>query len=181
MKIGLVERLLDAQVSRPWHVSNSLHQFACPLPVAFEIVAHHLNIDGRGQSKVQNLRDHVRGEKSKHYSGKLLRQAQAQLVDVFSGRVMVRRQGNKHVRIRSSYRRRVAVGKVDATVRQTDIVDDALDLVPGDLLTDGSFHQIAQERGVFYAHTGWPAEMQLEATGVHRREKILTQPRDYDG
>ena len=43
------------------------------------------------------------------------------------------------------------------------------------------FHQIAQERGVFYAHAGRPAEMKLEASGVNGWEKILTQPRNYDG
>ncbi len=79
MQVRLVERLLNPQVSRAGHVSNFLQQLARPGPVAFQVVADHLDVDGSGQSEVQNLRDHVGRQKSEHYPGKLLGQSSGEV------------------------------------------------------------------------------------------------------
>jgi diketogulonate reductase-like aldo/keto reductase len=59
MKIGLIERLLHAEVNSAGHRADLFQNLVCPHAVAFEIVTYHLNIDRRRQSEVQNPRDHV--------------------------------------------------------------------------------------------------------------------------
>ena len=73
-------------------------------------------------------------------------------------------------------RRRIAVGEIDAAVRQANIVDDAVHFRGRNLLPDRILDQIAQERRVLNAHTGWRAQVQFEAARIHGRKEILTEP-----
>ena len=61
--------------------------------VSFEIVAGHLNVNGRGQAEVQDLAHDVGGQERKSHSRKLVRQTEAQVVNIFVGRAMFRSRG----------------------------------------------------------------------------------------
>ncbi len=82
MEIGLIERLLHAEVNGARYRADLFEDLVCPDTVAFEIVTDHLNVDRSGQSEVQNLRDHVRGQERKCHAGEVFRQRQAELLDV---------------------------------------------------------------------------------------------------
>ena len=62
---GLVERLLDVQVSRSRHVLDLLHQLLGEVVIAHLIVANNLDIDRRRQAEVQDLRRHVHRQRSR--------------------------------------------------------------------------------------------------------------------
>ena len=67
----LVERLLDVQVGRSRYVLDLLHQLLGEVMVRHFIVADDLNIDGRRQAEVQDLRRHVDRQRIERNSGKL--------------------------------------------------------------------------------------------------------------
>ena len=64
-QIGLIKGLLNPQVNRSGDISHFCQQCIGVRSVAFQIVSDNLNVDGRRQSKIQNLSDHVSGQKVK--------------------------------------------------------------------------------------------------------------------
>src|ERR1700751_6015142 len=90
-------------------------------------------------------------------------------------------QCHHDVGIRCSDRRRIAVREINPAVRQSNIVDDAVDFGCRDLLPDRIFHEIAKESGVLNSHTRWPAQMKRETARIDGRKEILTKPRNNNG
>ena len=99
---------------------------------------------------------------------------------ILVGGLMMLCQRHQYVRIARAYRRRRAVGQVNAAVGQPDVVDDARHLVGWYLLTNGLLHQIAQARRFFDPRTRPGPKVQFELTAIHSREKILPKPGNQD-
>ena len=64
-----IEGFLNAQVNRAGDVFEFAHQPVGKSPVGVKVVPHHLDIDGRREAEIQDLADHVRGQKIKRYPG----------------------------------------------------------------------------------------------------------------
>ncbi len=68
LKPGQVERFLNAQVNRAGDVFEFTHQPLGESPIGAQVLAHHLDIDGRREAEIQNLADHVRGQDVKRHA-----------------------------------------------------------------------------------------------------------------
>src|SRR5205814_653059 len=82
VQFRLIERLLNAQIHRARNVANLLQQVVGKLPVALQVIADNLHINGRGQTEVQNLAHDVGWKKCKRDTRKFIRQLDAQIVHV---------------------------------------------------------------------------------------------------
>src|SRR5258708_4424185 len=139
-----------------------------------------LNIDGRRQSKVENLRHHVGRQEREGHTRKLFRQCQAKLVNVVVRRMVLRGQGHKNVRIRRSHRRRIAVGEIDTAIWQADVINDALDLSCRNLLSNRLLDLVAKVGRLFNSHSRRSAHVKLESAAVHAGKEIPAQPRNQN-
>src|ERR1035437_8685702 len=61
LKSGIVERLLNAKVGETGNVAELGEKLVCLGLACIRVVAFNLNVDGRGQSKVENLRGDIGG------------------------------------------------------------------------------------------------------------------------
>src|SRR5438445_8671117 len=89
MELGLIERLLNAQIDSAGHVTELLQQSVGELAGRFEVGSHDLDVDRRGQAEVQNLADNVGRKKRKRHTREFVSQPEAQIVNILVGRVMV--------------------------------------------------------------------------------------------
>src|SRR6267143_3129016 len=71
---------------------------------------------------------------------------------------------------------RTAVGKIDAAIRQSDVVDNPSELGRRYLVANLGFHAVTQGGRLFNTHTGRGTKMQCEFATVHGWEEILSQP-----
>src|SRR5579863_2264284 len=101
-------------------------------------------------------------------------------MNVLRRRPVILFQADQNIHITSANRSGVAVREVDAAVRQADGVDNAVNFLRRNLLADGLFDQIRETRGLLDARPGARSNMQFELSRVHRREKILPQPRKQE-
>ena len=83
----------------------------------------------------------------------------AQLFDIIRRRSMAFLQGYQHIGICGADRAGIAVGHVDAAVRQPDVVDDIVHLAGRDDLADGLLNKIAQTGSLLDAGAGRGADM----------------------
>ncbi len=127
-EVGFIEGLLNPQIGRSGDISHLREQCVCIEPVSLQVVSDDLNVDRCGQAKIEDLADHVGRQESKAHTRELLRECQTKLMNVVVRGVVIDRQRHKNVRIRCAHRRRIAVGKIDATIGQAYVVNDALDL-----------------------------------------------------
>ncbi len=89
VQLRQIERLLDARVRRARDVFDLIEQLVCILAVPLNIVADDLDIDGRGQSEVQNLADDIGWQKIKSHAGKIAAERLAQRMDILVGRSVI--------------------------------------------------------------------------------------------
>src|SRR5689334_22673924 len=92
-------------------------------------------------------------------------------------RPMLRGERDHNVGIFRSDWRRTAVGKVDAAIRQSDVVDSSAELRWRYLVADLGFHVVTQSGRLLNTHAGRRTKMQCEFTTVYGWEEILSQPR----
>ena len=171
-QIGLIEGLLNSQIGCPGNVPHLRQQRVCILAVSLQIVSDDLNIDRGRQAKVENLRYHVGGQERERHTRKLLREYQTKLVNVVVGGMVLRRQSHEDVSIRCAHRRRIAVGKIDAAVGQPYVVDDVMDFIGWNLLSNRPLDLIAEVGRLFNAHSCGSAHVKLERAAVHAGEEI---------
>ena len=69
----------------------------------------------------------------------------------------------------------VAVGKVDAAGRQTDVVENARELRGRDVLANDAFNLIGEGGGRFDPGAGLRPHMQTNLARVNRREEVLAE------
>ena len=73
------------------NVPHPVRDSLCNFVVLQHVGSNHLHIDRRRQSKIQNLRDDVRGLQEEFGAGKLLRQNFTQVShELCAGRMMLR-------------------------------------------------------------------------------------------
>src|SRR5438552_17769216 len=70
----------------------------------------------------------------------------------------------------------IAVGKIDAAVRQSDIVDNACNLIGRNLLAIETLDAVRETCGLLNARAGASTDMQFELTRVNFEEEVTTQP-----
>jgi hypothetical protein len=95
--VGFVEGLLDARVGDPGYIFDLLEQPSRELLIPREVVADDLNVDGSGQTKVQNLADDVGRQEREGHAGKLFGQTNSQIVNVLSGLVVIHRESGQDI------------------------------------------------------------------------------------
>ena len=89
---------------------------------------------------------------------------------------MIGGQGHENVGVRRSNRGRVTVGKIDAAVRQANVVNDVVDFARRNLLSNRLFDLITKIGCFFNAHSGGSTQMKLKSAAVHTGEEVLAQP-----
>ena len=180
IQIWLIEELLNSKISRPRDGSHFLKQRVCIEPVSRQVVSDDLNVDGSWQAKIQNLADHVGGQKRECNARELLWKRQTKLVNVVVRGMVLGGQGHKNVGIRCANRSRITVGEIDAAVGQANVVNDALDFVRWNLPSNRLLDQIAQVGRFFNAHSGGSTQMKFESTAVNAGEEVAAQPRNQN-
>src|SRR2546430_13143913 len=178
MQRGGIERLLNANVDGAGDVAEFTSEFLREQVVALLVCrgAQDGDVDGRGRAEVQNLGNDVRGLKVELHAGKLLRQLFSQGVDVF-GRALrtFALELNQNFRVRRADGSGVAVREIDATVGQTDVVENGDKFVFGDRFTNGLIDLIDQASGFFNAQAGARAHVKADLTGVDAWEEIAAE------
>src|SRR5882762_7565457 len=91
-------------------------------------------------------------------------------------RPMLGGESDHNVRIFGPDWRRTAVGKNDAAIRQSNVVDNPPEFGRRYLVANLGFHAVTQCGRLFNTHTGRSAKMQCEFATVHGWEEILSQP-----
>src|SRR6267143_2793415 len=86
-------------------------------------------------------------------------------------------KSDHNVRIFRSDWRRTAVGKIDAAIRQSDVVDNPAELGRWYLVANLGFHAVTESGRLFDTHTGGGTKMQCEFATIQGWEEILSQPR----
>ncbi len=173
MHVRLIEWLLNSRVCNPGNVPDMLEQCVGIRPIACQIIAGYLDVDGSRQPEIQNLAHHVGRQERKGHAGKLLGQADTEVVNVLCGFVMVDGKSDKNIRVRGSYCSRVVVGSIDAAIGQPNIVNHIGDFTRRQLLPDGPLDEIAQTRGFLDARAGRRSKVEIERAAVSRGEEVL--------
>src|ERR1700693_5353719 len=91
--------------------------------------------------------------------------------------MMIGGQGYENVGVRCANGGRIAVRKIDAAVRQADVVNDVMDFPCRNLLSNRLLDLIAKIGRFFNAHAGGSTQMKLESPAVYAGEKIPAEPR----
>ena len=174
-ELRVVEGLLDAQVGDTGDVLDLVQQLLGEGAVAVHVCADDLDIDGRRKSEVEDLRDHVDGQRVEGDAGKASVERVAQLLHVVIGRVVLFSERNLNVGIGGTDGGGVGIRGIDAAVGQADVVDDGRDLILGNGLADGVVDLIAELSDVFDARAGAGADVNLELAAIDGGEEVLTE------
>src|SRR5437870_9262915 len=94
--------------------------------------------------------------------------------------MVIGRQSDENVGVRCPNRGGITVGKIDAAVGQTYVVDDVVDFTSRNLLSNHLLDLITKIRRFFNAHSGGSTEMKFERAAVYAGEKVAAQPRDQN-
>ena len=173
-----VEYLLEADVDGPGNGRDAPHEVAGDLLV-LRVAPDDLHVDRRRQSEVQDLPDDVGGLEEEHQFREPFAQDRAQAGDVLQGRaVALRIEGDENLPVGRRDDRRVAERQVHSAPRDTDVVDDHLDLVGRDGLADHRFDLGVARFRLLDAGSGGRADVQAELSGVDRGEEVHTQQRE---
>src|ERR1700730_8377325 len=89
-------------------------------------------------------------------------------------------KSHKNVCVRCADRSGIAVREIDPAVGQAYVVDDVVDFIGRNLLSDRPLDLIAKIGGFLDAHSGRRAQMKFERAAVNAGEKIPAQPRDQN-
>src|SRR5581483_6574198 len=81
----IVEILLDARIGDARHLAHVAQDLVGDAPVGLDVGAFDLNIDGRGENEVQDLREQVCRQEIERDAGKFAGQSRAQLADIIRG------------------------------------------------------------------------------------------------
>ena len=173
---GIVEWLLNARVGGAGNIPDLIKYALGEGAVAIEVWADDLDIDGRGQTEVQNLRHNVHRQHIKRHAGILADQHGAQALDVGRGGMVVLAQLHLDVGVGRADGRRGRVGQVQSRVGQPNVIDDRDHFAGRNILADGGVDVIAEQSRLLDSRPGAGTHVNLELPGVHRGEEILAEP-----
>ena len=154
--------LLLANINHAGDAPKLLRQRGRDLVICRQVTANNLNIERRGQSKVDRLGHDVGRHEIKFRAGKFLVQIKAQLPNIISRRLMIWVERDQNIRVRRSSCAGVVVAQINPGVRKADVVDNALELPRRDSLSDGSFYLIDKLGRLFNARSGRRAHVQVK-------------------
>src|SRR5712692_1332383 len=141
--------------------------------------AGNFHVDGRGSAEIQDLRDDVCRLKEELHARETLRELFAQIADVHAGGLSAHfLQLNKKFRVGASDGAGVAVGEVDAAVRQADIVQNGGELVLRNGFANDSVNLVGEARGFLNAQAGARAHVHAKLSGVDLRKEIAAENSD---
>ena len=126
--LRVIKNLLDAQIGDAGDKADALEQVGSIGVIGFLIVANDLNIDWRRQAEVEYLRDDVGRQERECCTRELLRQPGAQLLDEVRRRGVILLEADQSIAVLRPDCSGVLIGHVDAGKRQSDIVDDVVEL-----------------------------------------------------
>ena len=109
--------------------------------------------------------------------GKFLRQSGAQLLDEVLRRGVILLKADQRIAVLGTDRSGVLIRHVDAGKRQSDIVDDVVELFGRDSATDGLLDEIEQARRFLDARARLGAHVHQDLSGIDRRKEILAEER----
>ena len=176
----VVECLLDAQVRQSGDVAERIEKFVRDLAIAFDVIAVDLDIDRRGKTEVQNLRDDVGGQQVEHDAGEQARQFPAQVANIICRAMMLFVQRDQDVGVARANRSRVAIGVIDGAIGQADIVHYVADFRGWNGLADGGLDLVAKPGRLLNAGTSLGPHMEDELPAVGIGEKVLAEPGNED-
>src|SRR5260370_11403704 len=128
---------------------------------------------------MQDLRDDVRRLKEEWHARETLRELFAQVADVHAGGLAAHfLQLNEKFRVGAPDGAGVAVGEVDAAVRQADIVEDRGQLVLRDGFADDAVYLVGEARCFLNAQARASAHVQSDLSGVNLWKEIAAENSD---
>src|SRR5712692_3985053 len=175
----IIKGLLNVDIYRAGNVTELAGEFFPDKIISALIHAGDFHVDGRGSAEIQNLRHDVRRLKKELHAGKTLRKLFAQFVDVrASGPAAHFLQLDKKFRVGAPDSAGVAVGEVDAAVRQADIVENGGELVLRDGFANDAVNLVGEARRFLNAQACACAHVQANLSGVNLRKEIAAENSD---
>ena len=118
------------------------------------IARHDLDIEGGGLAEVQNLVDDVGRLEEELRIRELVHKPAAQLLHIGPGGALAIFQAHEDLAVKASDRCPVRIGEVDSEYRQANVVENAIELLFGNNLTDDLLHLCEELFGFFNARSG---------------------------
>src|ERR1700722_5208802 len=175
MQCGFVERLLYVHIDGAGNVTQASSDALCDCEVGVGIEAGDRDVDRGRRAEVQDLRDDVGGLKEKLDAGKAARQLSAKFVDVIGGGAMIFIKLDEDFAVGRAESAGVAVTKIDAGIRDAEVVEKGLQFVRGNGLANRGVDLVGQPRGFFDAQAGARAEVHADLAGVNFGEEITAE------
>jgi hypothetical protein len=181
VELRVAQRLLQPDVDGSGDLRDPPHELLRDRDVA-RIPPDDLDVDGRREPEVQDLRHDVGGLEEEDQVREPFAQDRPQLLGVRGGRPVLRLERDQDVAVGSRHERRVAEGQVDAASRQADVVEHGVDLVGRDDLPDHVLDVGEAARGFLQAGAVRRSDVQAELPCVDRREEVhADQPEEREG
>src|SRR4029077_1175604 len=105
------------------------------------------------------------------------RQSLPQALHIICRGAVLFSEGHQNVGVARSDEARCAVHKIDGAVGQSDVIQNVVDIVLGNLAPYRALDEVAQLRCLLDPRATLGAQMEDELTVVGVRKKILTEPR----
>src|SRR5690348_6452145 len=154
-------------------VANLLGEFFRNYIITDLIRPRYRDIDRSRGSEIQNLRHDVRRLKEELHAGKRLWQFFAEIVDVSDrGFPAFFFQLDHNFGIGRPKSPGVAVAEIDATVRNTDVVENGLQFRGGNGFANDGVHLISEAGSLFDAKTRARAKVQTNLSGIDFGKEI---------
>ncbi len=107
----------------------------------------------------------------------MLRQTLAQRAHIVDGRVVIVTEADEDVAIGRANHAGIAIGQIDAAIRQAKRVNNVDQFFLGDGLADHVFDTVGQARRFLDTQAGLGTEVQFDLAAVDIREEVAAQPR----
>ena len=170
-----VVNLLDVDIDRAGNLLELIRDLVGQRQVLGHVLADELDVDRRGQAEVEDLVDDIRGLEKELRAGKFARQIDAKLALIIGGRLVARIEGNQDVAIGRADDAGVRIGQVDAAVGKAEVVQDAAEILRGNVLADRRLDLVAKLGRFLDARAGLGPDVELELPGIDGRKKVLPE------
>src|SRR5579864_906795 len=164
---------MNVNVGGAGDAGDPLGELLGDLVVGIEVAPDHLQVDGRGQTEVQNLRSDVGRLEKEDGVREFFLETLAELDFVIASGVVFLFERDQDFAVGAGDGGDVALGKTGPTVRDTDVIDERVEFIGGDSVADFALNGGETHFGLFDASAGGSARVQLHLAGVDIGEEIL--------
>ena len=175
---GRVVRLFQAEVDEAWNLAESLHHLRGDRAVADVVCTFDLDVDGRGEAKVEDLSDDVGGKEIESDAGEFAGEAFAQRANVVGCGRVVFLERDENIRVGGAEEPAGCVLGVHGRVGKADVIEDVVHLVLRDGGTNGLLDEITQTCGFLDTGSGFGADVEDEGAVIAVGKEILSEQRD---